>query len=166
MSEPTTEQSPPKPRRRWLMPVLFISLALNLLVIGAVVGRALSPDGPNKRDRVSGQVRSVIGEPFVRALSREDRVALLADLMEERPRIRENRESLRTRFEAFLSAVRRDPFNVDEVRQLMAQQRGVAQGRQELGEQLLIKRLEAMSAAERAEYADRLEDGLKNFRKR
>ena len=148
------------------MPLLFVSLALNLLVVGAIVGRALSPDAPFKRDRIDGPVRSVIGEPFVRALTREDRKALLSDLRSEAPRIRENRESLRARFQAFLAAVRSDPFDADKVRRLLADQRSVAQGRQELGEVLLLNRLEAMSAEERAAYADRLEKGLRSFRKR
>ena len=53
-----------------------------------------------------------------------------------------------------------------KVRRLLADQRSVAQGRQELGEVLLLNRLEAMSAEERAAYADRLEKGLRSFRKR
>lgn len=148
------------------MPLLFVSLALNLLVVGAFVGRALSPDAPFKRDRIAGPVRSVIGEPFVRALTREDRAALLKDLGDQGPRIRENRESLRARFDAFLTALRSDPFQPDEVRRLLSEQRGVAQGRQELGEELLLNRLQDMSAEERAAYADRLEKNLRNIRKR
>ena len=166
MSDPATELTPTRARRRWMMPVLFISLALNLLVIGAVVGRALSPDAPYKRDRVSGPVRSVIGEPFVRALSREDRKALLADLRQQDPKIRENREVLRARFAAFLEALRADPFQPDEVRRLLAEQRSAAQGRQELGEVLLLNRLQAMSTDERAAYADRLQERLRSFKKR
>ena len=165
MSDPTVEPTPAR-RRRWIVPLLVVSLALNLLVVGAIVGRALSPDGPHRKDRVSGPVRSVIGEPFVRALSREDRRALLEDLKAQGPRIRENRESLRARFEAFLAAVRSDPFQPEEVRRLMMEQRSVAQGRQELGEILLMNRLEAMSVEERAAYADRLEKGLKSFKRR
>lgn len=165
MSDPATNATPP-PRRRWLMPLLFVSLALNLLVIGAIVGRALSPDAPFKRDRIDGPVRSVIGEPFVRALTREDRKALISDLRREAPRIRENRENLRARVEAFLAALRSDPFDAEEVRRLLSEQRSVAQGRQELGEVLLLNRLETMSADERATYADRLEKGLRNLRRR
>ena len=164
MSDPVRE--PSAPRRRWLVPLLVASLALNLLVAGAILGRSFSPEAQRSKDRVAGPVRSVVGEPFVRALSREDRKALGDDIRREAPRIRENRESLRDRVEAFLTALRSDPFEPEVVRQLMVDQRSVAQGRQELGEVLLLNRLSAMSAEERAAYADRLEKGLKNLRRR
>lgn len=164
MSDPTTEQ--PTPRRRWLVPLLIASLALNLLVAGAILGRSLSPETQRGKDRVAGPIRSVVGEPFVRALTREDRQALLADIRKEGPRIRENRESLRDRVEAFLTALRSEPFEPEVVRQLMEEQRSVAQGRQELGEVLLLNRLGAMTAEQRSAYADRLAKGLKNLRRR
>ncbi|MCV6593201.1 MAG: periplasmic heavy metal sensor [Silicimonas sp.] len=153
-------------KRRWLIPLLIVSLALNLAVAGAILGREFSPDKSSKRDRISGPVRSVIGAPFFRALDKDDRRALIRELREEGPRIRENRESLRLRLEAFLSALRSEPFDADEVRRLMGDQRSVAQGRQELGEMLLLNRLQDMSTEERAAYADRLEDGIRNFRRK
>ncbi|NNE82083.1 MAG: periplasmic heavy metal sensor [Silicimonas sp.] len=161
-----TDTPPEKPRRSWIKAILFVSLALNLLVVGAIVGRFLSPDGPRSRDRVEGPVRSVIGEPFVRALSWDDRRALLEDLKSETPRIRETRENLRQRFEAFLVALRADPFVPEDIGRLLEDQRQVAKGRQELGEMLLLRRLEAMSAEERAAYADRLERSLRRLRRR
>lgn len=165
MSDPTSEQ-PPVHRRRWVMPLLFISLALNLLVVGVLVGRSFSPDRPDRNDRVSDQVRSVIGEPFVRALDRGDRRALLGDVHRQSKEFRENRESLRARFQAFLAALRADPYVPEDVQRLMQDQRQVAQGRQELGESLLLKRLSEMDAAGRAAYADRLEKSLRGLRRR
>ena len=161
-----SDQPPEKPRRSWLKPLLFASLALNLLIIGAIVGRALSPDNHRHRDRVEGPARSVIGEPFIRALSPEDRRDLLADLKNDAPRIRETRDNLRQRFQAFLAAIRADPFVPEEVERLMKDQRQVATGRQELGEALLMRRLQAMTPDERAAYADRLEKSLKRLRRR
>ena len=157
---------PTAPRRRWVMPLLFVSLALNLLVVGAVVGRSLSPDAPHKRERVDGPIRSVIGEPFVRALGREDRRAMLDDLRREAPKIRETREDLRGRFIAFLEALRADPFDPTAVEQLLQDQSEVARGRQELGRMLMVNRLNEMSADERAAYADRLERDLKKLKRR
>ena len=159
-------EQPQSRRGRWVMPLLFVSLALNLLVVGAVIGRSFSPDRPDRNDRVSGQVRSVIGEPFVRALDRDDRRALLSDVRRESKKFRENRESLRARFEAFLAALRADPFVPEDVQRLLQDQRQVAQGRQELGEGLLLNRLSEMDAAERSDYADRLENSLKALRRR
>ena len=76
MNDPTPDTEP-KPKRRWVMPVLFVSLAMNLLVAGIILGRALAPDDHRHRDRIAGPIRSVIGEPFVRALSRDDRKSVL-----------------------------------------------------------------------------------------
>lgn len=148
------------------MPLLFLSLALNLLVVGAIVGRAFAPDDHRRGERIAGPIRSVVGEPFVRALTREDRRAMLGEIKREGPRIRESREGLRQRVEAMLTALRTEPFDPDEVRRLMQEQRQVAQGRQELGESLLLNRLQAMSAEERAAYADRLERSLRHLRRR
>ena len=161
-----SDDMPPTRRRRWLLPVLFLSLALNLLIAGAFIGRAMAPDGPGRGERVSGPVRSVIGEPFVRALSKDDRQALFADIKRDAPRIRESRKDLRARFEAFLSALRADPFDTGEVQRLLEAQRQVARGRLEFGETLLLRRLEEMSAEERAAYADRLERSLRRLRRR
>ena len=36
------------PKRRWIMPLLFVSLAANLLVAGMVAGAYLSPDSPRR----------------------------------------------------------------------------------------------------------------------
>lgn len=157
--------SAPK-RRRWVMPVLFVSLALNLLVVGALVGRAVSPDAPHKKDRIAGPLRSVIGEPFLRALDKEDRRTLLKELRQETPRILESRKTLRTRFQAFLTAVRAEPFDRAVVEELFTQQTEAAQERQALGQTLLLNRLTEMTAEERNTYADRLEDGLKHLKRR
>ncbi len=165
MSDPVTEPAA-KPRKRWVMPVLFISLALNLLVVGAVVGRALAPDDKRQSDPIAGPIRSVVGEPFVRALTRKDRRAMLDEIKREGPKIRRSREGLRQKVEAFLTALRTEPFDPDNVQQLMQEQRQVARGSQELGETLLLNRLQEMSAEERSAYADRLEKSLRNLRRR
>lgn len=162
----TETAPPPAPkRRRWVLPVLFASLAINLLVLGMIGGAMLSPEGPRQRGDGERSLRGVIGEPFVRALPSGERQALVRDAMENRDRVRESRESLRQRFDAFLAALRADPFDPAEVTRLMGEQRQAAVRRQELGEELLLRRLEAMSAEERAAYADALEEGLKRFRR-
>jgi len=168
MTDTSHEQQPkpdrPRHRRRWVMPLLFVSLAVNLLVAGLVVGHALSPDA--RFDREGRPARGVIGEPFIRALPDADRRALMRDVMQDRDRIRESRESLKQRFEAFLAALRAVPFDSDEVRRLLLEQREAAVGRQAIGEALLMKRLDEMSDDERAAYADRLEESLARLRRR
>lgn len=162
-----TDTAPETPKtRRWVMPVLFVSLALNLLVAGMFIGHAVSPNSPRFGDPMEGSARGVIGEPFIRALPEKDRRALFNDIFSDRDRIRESRDSLRARFDAFLAALRADPYDPDEVARLLLDQRQAAVRRQEIGEVLLLKRLEAMTADERSDYADRLEEALKRVRRR
>lgn len=158
-----TPNAPPK-ARRWLWPVLVLSLALNLLIVGIVAGSVFSSKGPRGRDNL--RPPGVIGAPFFQALPKEERRAILSDIARNDDRIKETRESLRARFEAFLTAVRADPFVPDDVAAVLSEQRVTAVKRQEIGEELLLKRLESMSAEERASYADSLEKSLKRLRRR
>lgn len=153
-----------KKPRRWLFPLLFISLAANLLVAGVVVGWIAS-HGVDRRpeDRV---VRGLVGEPFLRALPEDQRRAMLRDVMREAPRIRESRESLRTRFEAFLSALRAEPYDPSIAADLMRNQRDVALRRQDIGERLLLERLEAMTPEQRQDYASALERSFRRLTQR
>lgn len=156
--------TPPTPKkRRWLMPLLFASLAVNLLVVGLVVGWSFS-DG--RSDRTKGPIRGVLGEPFVRALPESARQSIRQDIIQERGRIKESRDALRERFQAFLAALRSDPFVPDEVTRLLKEQRQVGITRQEFGEELLLRRLSEMSVEERSAYADRLEKSLKSLKRR
>ncbi|MGI9393616.1 MAG: periplasmic heavy metal sensor [Boseongicola sp.] len=158
----TDEQA--KPPRRWLVPALLVSLAVNLLIVGVVVGFVVSPKASNL-DHVGGSTRSLIGAPFVRALPQDDRQALMKAIGAERGRLRENREALRARFEALLGALNADPFDPEAVAKLLQEQRTVAIRRQQIGESLLIERLKSMTPAERADYSDRLAHALRRLRR-
>ncbi|MEO9823440.1 MAG: periplasmic heavy metal sensor [Paracoccaceae bacterium] len=158
-----TETTTPEKKRKWLMPLLFVSLAANLLIAGIVVGWSFSDD---RKDRPRGAIRGVLGEPFLRALPDEARQALRRDIAREGPRIRESRDALRERFEAMLVALQSDPFVPENVARLLKEQRQVGITRQEFGEELLLRRLSEMSVDQRKEYATQLENQLKNLRRR
>lgn len=145
------------------MPLLFVSLAVNLMIAGVVVGWSFSDE---RKDRPKGAIRGVLGEPFVRALPESSRQAIRSDIEKERGRISESRNALRERFQAFLAALRSDPFVPEDITRLLKEQRQVGISRQEFGEELLLRRLTEMSADERSDYADRLEQQLKNLRRR
>lgn len=163
MTEPTPT---PAKQRRWLMPLLILSLGVNLMVAGIVAGSWLSPDGPRKRDDGQRAVRGVLGEPFFRALPDDQRREMAREVLGDRERFREGREALRERFENFLAALRAETFDRAELERLLADQRQAAVRRQDFGEALLLDRLEAMTQAERAAYADALENRLKGFKRR
>jgi uncharacterized membrane protein len=165
MTDPT--DTPPKAQRRWLLPLLFLSLAANLLVIGVIAGAFLSPDGPRRSSSEDQRaVRGVLGEPFFQALPRAERRAMMRDVLANRDQLREGREALRTRVENFLAALRAETFDREEVERLLAEQRQAASRRQDFGEGLLLDRLETMTATERAAYADALEERLRGLKRR
>lgn len=152
-----TDSAPKRPR--WPYLLLFVSLAANLLVAGILAGWLISPGGPQRSD--FGQARGLVGEPFLRALPDSERRAIMRDAIKEAPRIRESRESLRARVDAFLAAIRAEPYDPETVEILLKEQRDVALRRQDIGERLLLNRLEAMNSEQRAAYADALQRTLR-----
>lgn len=164
MSE--TPVTDPAPRRRWLMPLLLASLALNLLIVGIVVGALVSPGGPRDRDEASRTLRGVVGEPFYRALPEGERRSMMREALGNREAFRESREALRARLEAFLAALRAEEFDRAEAERLLGAQREAANRRQDLGERLLLDRLEAMDREARVAYAEALEERFRSFRRR
>lgn len=160
----TPSTQPDQKKRRWLLPTLFVSLALNLLIVGIVVGAVLQ-GGRDKGGRPDGPARSLLGEPFVRALTSEDRRALGREMLSNRDALRENRADLRDRIERFLETLRQEEFDRDTIAGILNEQRQLAVTRQQLGEDLLLSRLEQMSVAERRAYADRLGENLRRFRR-
>ncbi len=148
-----------KGNRRWVRVVLFVSLAVNLLVVGLVVGALLS--GPHGRDRP--ELRGLGYGPFVRALSKEERSALHEALARNADSFRHNRAELRAQFEALLMALRTEPFDAAEVERLFAEQRDRILERRRLGQASLLERIMAMSPQDRAAYADALD---RKFRRR
>ena len=132
---------------------LVVSVALNLLVAGFLVGDWLDR-GPHRDARLRGAGPMA---PFAAAMSPEDRQALLAGLREAGEGARRGPQEFRARLATLLDTIRAEPFDAARLRDLLAGQRAAAVARQEAGERLLVDRITGMTAEERAAYADRLE---------
>lgn len=145
--------------RPWLKVVLFASLALNLAVAGLVIGAAVKY-GPRDGHRPP-RVDMMMG-PYTRALSHQERRDIGARLRHEYKAERPTRAQIRAQFDEVLVALRAQPFDAAAVEQLFKRQLEAGMERQALGQRLLLKHLTEMSDAERAEFATRLEEGLKN----
>ncbi|MEL6508843.1 MAG: periplasmic heavy metal sensor [Pseudomonadota bacterium] len=148
MSDETNKRRAP----RWMRVTLVLSLALNLLIVGAVIG-AVS-NGKTGGPRMGG---ASFG-PYTAALSREDRRAL-------REKIRgdlsaSDRAAGRENFQAFLAVVRTDPLDVAEMTRLFERQVQMAQSRQTVTKAALLDYIAAMSPADRAAFADRFQEVL------
>lgn len=135
---------------------LAVSVALNLLVIGLVAGAMLRDGGP--RGRMAGD--PAFG-PFTEALAPEDRAALRQEFVQRIPEMRDMRRQMRTDFAALLEALRAEPFDAGAVRGLIEAQSARMAGRLQVGQELLVARIEAMTPEARAAFADRLESRLR-----
>mgnify|MGYP000011737315 CR=1 FL=1 len=152
VNSPETPQSGPN-IPRWLKVVLAGSLALNLAVIGGVVGLALTFDGPPPdKDFRSGAAGAYIGA-FDKSTRRELRERMRESFKGERP----SREQFAANTRAFAALVRAEPLDVAALQaHLDAQTDRFEQGRK-FGEQMLIQTLQTLDPAARAAYAARLE---------
>lgn len=150
----------PRAPGRWARILLVASLALNLLIVGAVAGAMLS--GGKWRAGPPG-AEAVIG-PLTRALDAEDRRAIGREIR----RAWRDGELLRGRhdeaFEGLIADLTATPFDPAAVEARLAAIRGVIQERLSLGQALLIERLTAMDPAGRAAYADRLREAMRHHR--
>ena len=147
-----------KTPRRWGRILLIGSLAFNLLIVGVIAGTLLS--GPRDRDR-NPLLRDLGFGPFVHALPRSSKRELTEALKREAGSLRDNRAELRRHFEAFLGALRADPYDPEQVAQLIANQRSRIGERQVIGQRLLLDHIATMSPQERVEYADALDSALR-----
>lgn len=160
MADPTATETTPKPRR-WLRWLLVVSLGFNFLVVGMVGGAVLSGEGPGQKS-----ARDNRGSPFVRALDPSDRRAVMRGVLGERRELRESREVLKARFDAFLTALRSDAFDLDTARALLAEQRAANDARVAVGEKVVLDRIAGMTLEERRAYADRLEAQIRRPQRR
>ena len=154
-----TSSPPVKPAVRtplWLRLVLFASLALNLLIAGVVLGHFLRDDPRGKVPRVDR-----IEAPMTFALSPEDRREIGRALRREYRENRPSRQEIVAEYRGVIAALRADPFEPARVEAALRNQRQAATDRMELGQRLLMQRLNAMTVEERHGFADRLEEGLK-----
>lgn len=141
-----------KPPRRWVPVLLVVSLGLNLLVAGVIIGTALRFHG------VRDDVPPGFGPALYRALPDPERKALRRDLADKHRRGAEKRSR---DFKALGKALRAIPFDRDEVQNLLEEQARANDEIQAALQEQWLARVSAMSDEERKAYADRLEDVLK-----
>ncbi|MBC7154194.1 MAG: periplasmic heavy metal sensor [Rhodobacteraceae bacterium] len=158
----TADRTPSRGLRR----ALYVSVAVNLLVVGAVVGLLAAHglrEGYPHGDRGVGFGR------YTQALSPQDRAALrdayqgqMHDMMRQGAGGAEY-DDPRALFHAeragIVAALRADPFDPAAVQALFDRQKMRMTAAIALGQSLLLQRISAMSPQERAVFADRVEAG-------
>ncbi|MBE0452517.1 periplasmic heavy metal sensor [Roseovarius autotrophicus] len=137
---------------------LVVSVALNLLVAGAAAGWWLRHgDGyhghhPARLDMVGG--------PLSRALSEADRREIARGMRAHMRVQGPERGAMRASMEALVAELRAEPFDAGKVALRLAAQRAAFAERFEMGQAVLVAHFAAMTGADRAAYADRLEAEL------
>lgn len=140
----------------WVRVILFASLALNLLFLGALVGSGI--DRARRPDRAD--IRELGFGPVTAALSQADRAALRRAFLAEAAHRGEDRKAWREDTMRLADALRSEPFDVAAAAEVTAALTHRIAARLDLGTRLLLARIGDMSAAERQGFADRLEAAL------
>jgi uncharacterized membrane protein len=151
MDNPPPPAVPGAPR--WMRVLLGLSLALNLLILGAVAGVALR-GGPGPQ-----AVRDLGFGPFAAALSPEDRAALRRAWMASGGG--EGRRAARAEMRGLLDLLRADPFDAAAFSAHLARGSERMAGRLHLGMTLIEERILALPPADRLAFADRLERAMR-----
>lgn len=157
-----TGSGPVSGTRLWVRLVLFASLAVNMLVIGAVVGTvAMHGGGPDDRRRPPRADQ--IAGPLTHALDHEERREIGRAIRSEYRKGRPSRGAMKAEYDAVIQALRTEPFDATAVRDSFERQQAYAVDRMKIGQGILLDKLVAMTPEQRAAFADRLEDGLTRF---
>jgi uncharacterized membrane protein len=143
---------------------LALSLALNLTVVGLVIGSAARDRWEDRRGAREGPSRgdtAAVMTPYAVALPPAERRALGREVL---GRVRDEGiglRDLRASVQAMAGAVRAEPFRPEDVATELTRQRTALGRVQEITHEAILARLSAMTADERRAFADRLEDSLR-----
>ena len=144
-------------KSRNLWKILFgISLALNLLIVGAIGGAMLRMSkGPMANHRASGLL-------YMRALSFEDKKALRKELFRNKDSRKIIRAKEHSSYSSALKILKKDPFDRKAFEDLLDEQTKNSKSRQSSARVALVTQITRMTKEERLIYSERLEDLVHN----
>ena len=162
MSDISSKSTPSTRGRNWTRIALLISLALNLVIVGALVGAFWKNEKPTGRhlDRMSMGIGA-----YVRALpepAKSEVMTLVGTGSEDR---RSFRRAMRERQREFERVLLEKPFSEQAVRKALLQRRDFALDKTVRLQDAYVDALVAMSDAERAAHFDRAQELLEKYRK-
>ena len=144
-----------KPRNLWK--ILFgISLALNLLIVGAIGGAILRVGkGPMAKHHASGFL-------YMRALNFEDKKALRKEIFRNKNSRKIIREKEHSSYISAVKILKKDPFDRKAFEDLLDEQTKHSKTRQSSARVALVAQITGMTKEERLIYSERLEDLVHN----
>ena len=151
MSDPTDL------KQRNLWKILFgISLAINLLIIGAL-GGALSRagKGPMIQHRASGLL-------YIRALNFEDKKVLRKKLFRNKDSRKIIRAKEHSSYSSAVKILKKDPFDRKAFEDLLDEQTRYSKSKPSSARAALVAQIANMTKEERLVYSQRLEDLVHN----
>ena len=144
-------------KQRNLWKILFgISLAINLLIIGAI-GGALSRagKGPMIQHRASGLL-------YMRALNFEDKKVLRKKLLRNKDSRKIIRAKEHSSYSSAVKILKKDPFDRKAFEDLLDEQTRYSKSKLSSARAALVAQIANMTKEERLVYSQRLEDLVHN----
>jgi len=154
-----TRSETPRYRRilRW---ALGLSLALNLLILGAVGGALWRHGGPGQGPRGGMPGLHSYASPYVRALPAEARQDLHREMRAGMQAQNASREARRAQYDEMLASLRAEPFDPAKAKAVLAEQGAAVATVQEAAHAAWLAQVASMSPEARGKYADALESQL------
>ena len=147
-------------KSRNLWKILFgISLALNLLIIGAVGGAMIRMSkGPVANHRASGLL-------YMRALNFEDKKSFRKELFRNKDSRKIGRAKEYSTYSSAVKILKKDPFDRKAFEELLDQQTKYSKSSQRSARLALVAQIAKMTKEERMIYAKRLANLIDRKRK-
>ena len=144
-----------KSRNIWKF-LFGISLALNLLIVGAFGGAMLRVGkGPMVKHRASGYL-------YMRALNFDDKKTLRKELFKNKDSRKIIRAKERSSYSSAVKILKKDPFDRKAFEDLLDEQTEYSKSRPSSARAALVTHIENMTKEERSIYSMRLEDLVRN----
>lgn len=146
----------PSKAPRWMKITLVLSLSLNLLVVGMVVGTAGRMVGhKGTPPRIADT-----GGAYTAALAPRDRRAIGQAMSEHYRSTNTARPNVREEYRTMIRVLQADPFDREAAQEVLDRQTEYADTRRTLSERVFLDRLEQMSQEERQKFVSRLVEVL------
>lgn len=153
--------------RRWLRIALIASLAVNLLLLGAIGTRWIGHERDHRHERGSEARRLPIGlNLYARAMDDEARAALEAAVAAQRDTFDTRRAGVRSQMEGLMTAIVADPFDPQQMAAALATQRAAMGDYIGHAHGLLVEQVSEMNADSRQNFAEGLRREIEKRRQR
>ena len=163
-SQPDPLAPSSRPTRRWLVPLLVVSMAFNLVIVGAALSGRFWP-GHGERGGFN-RSSDLMPRQFFHALDEERREQLVAVFRARRPEFREQYRALRSASAALADVLEREPFDPQAAQSAIAEHTSRSHRMVDLGAAVVGNLLDALTAEERRALAEAIRQRIEENRRR